>query len=549
MKLIFSSLFVLSLLLCGCSGGNHGSSSSNELKSTLDAKRAGIYTPVKLTSDLSQLTDEEKKVLKLLIQAADVMNDIFWKEAYGNKNELLDAIDDKDARNFAEMNYGPWDRLDGNKPFIEGIGEKPKGAGFYPADMTKEEFEKWNNDLKEKPYTIITRDTTGQLKATWYHEFFKEEVTKAAGLLRQAAAITSDKEFAYYLENRAEALERDSYNASDVAWLLQTGNTLDIIIGPIENYEDALFEMKCAHEAYVLIRDKEWSARLEKYVALLPGLQKELPCDPKYKADAVGNKSQLAAFDVVYYAGDCNAGGKTIAVNLPNDAGIQQEHGTRRSQLKNTIRAKFDKIVVPISGQLIDEDQRKHVTFDAFFGNVMFHEVAHGLGPKNVSGTKIIIADTLKEQHSALEEAKADVLGLWLITNLRAKGEISEGELMDNYVTFVVSVFRSCRFGASSAHGRANMLTFNFLKENEAFTRDSRKGTYNVDADKMKSAIDRLAGVILQLQGDGAYYKVKSFMEMQAVIKPEFQSDLDKVNNSGIPVDVVFEQGVDALGL
>jgi hypothetical protein len=539
------------LFLSACSENNAEQQSSGKVyKSILPEGRADIYTKVKLGTDLSLLSDESKQILPLLIEAAAIMDEIFWIESYGNKDSLLPFISDEKAKTFATVNYGPWDRLDGNKPFIEGIGEKPAGANFYPIDMTKEEFEAWVNPHKLNQYTLVRRDENGKLKVEWYHEAFADQVNRAADLLDKAAALSvSNKEFAYYLTIRAEALRHDRYKPSDIAWLKLTDNELDIIIGPIENYEDQLFGAKTAHEAYVLVKDKEWSEKLARYSALLPDLQAGLPVSDTYKKDPVGSNAQLNAYDVVFYAGDCNSGSKTIAVNLPNDEELQMEYGTRRSQLKNAMRAKYDKILVPLANVLIAEDQRQHITFDAFFGNTMFHEVAHGLGIKNTVNGKGLVREALKEQASALEEGKADILGLYMVTKLYEMGEIKEGVVMDNYVTFLAGIFRSVRFGASSAHGKANMLRFNYFAEKGAFSRDAASGTYRVNFVAMQNAMNGLSALILELQGNGDYDGVVKLMEEKGQISPELQSDLDRLGSAGIPVDVIFEQGVEVLGL
>jgi len=526
-----------------------GKSPDKVINSILPEGRADIYTPVQLSTDLSKISEESLQILPLLIEAASIMDEIFWIQAYGNKDSLLPFIADEKAKRFAEMNYGPWDRLDGNKPFLEGIAEKPAGANFYPLDMTKEELDAWVNPHKLNPYTLVRRDDKGKLKVEWYHEAFAEPLNRAATLLEQASKLTKNKEFAYYLNIRAEALRKDRYKPSDIAWLKMTDNELDIIIGPIENYEDQLYGAKTAHEAYVLVKDQEWSARLARYAELLPQLQQGLPVSAAYKKDPVGSNAQLNAYDVVYYAGDCNSGSKTIAVNLPNDEGLQMEFGTRRSQLKNAMRAKYDKILVPLANLLISVDQRKHITFNAFFGNTMFHEVAHGLGIKNTINGKGLVREALKEQGAALEEGKADILGLYMVTKLYEMGEIQEGEVMDNYVTFLAGIFRSVRFGASSAHGKANMLRFNFFAEKGAFSRDNANGTYRVNFDAMQIAMNDLSVLILELQGNGDYDGVVKLMEEKGNIPESLQKDLDRLQAAGIPVDVVFEQGVNVLGI
>ncbi|AEH01498.1 hypothetical protein [Lacinutrix sp. 5H-3-7-4] len=505
------------------------------------------YVSVKLTADLSVLSENEKQMLPLLIDAANKMNDLFWYESYGDQDLLLTSIKDEATKAFVKINYGPWDRLDNNKPFVEGIGEKQKGANFYPKDITKEEFENASMENKSSIYNFVRRDKEGNLYTIPYHEQFKEEVKEVSNLLIEASRLAEDKGLKKYLELRAEALLDDNYQQSDLAWMDMKNNTLDIVIGPIETYEDQLFGNKAAHEGYVLIKDQAWSEKLEKFSSFLPELQKGLPVGDKYKTEKPGTDSDLNAYDVVFYAGDCNAGSKTIAINLPNDEEVQLEKGTRRLQLKNAMQAKFDKILMPISKVLIDESQRQHITFDAFFENTMFHEVAHGLGIKNTINGKGTVRTALKEYASALEEGKADILGLYMVEQLHSKGELTN-DLKDNMVTFMAGIFRSVRFGASSAHGKANMIRFNFFKQMGAFSRNEN-GTYKVNFSKMELAMQTLSEVILNYQGDGDYDGVAKFVSNYGNIGEVLQNDLNRLSDANIPVDVVFEQGKAVLGL
>ncbi|WP_323847232.1 dipeptidyl-peptidase 3 family protein [Microbulbifer magnicolonia] len=511
--------------------------------------RFDIYVPVELNADLSDLSDDQRQMIGLLIDASQIMDRLFWLQSYGPAEELLGSIDDNRKREFAKINYGPWDRLNDNKPFVEGYGPKPLGANFYPADMTKAEFEAWNQPGKDGLYSLVRRNDKGELELIRYSEAYKTDLTRAAEILREAAALAEDEEFGGYLRMRADALVSDDFRPSDMAWMDMKNNEIDVVIGPIENYEDQLFAYRTAYEAYVLLKDKEWSEKLAKFAAFLPELQKGLPVDEKYKAETPGTDSDLNAYDVLYYAGHSNAGSKTIAINLPNDEEVQLAKGTRRLQLKNAMRAKFDKILVPISEVLIAEDQRKHITFPAFFANTMFHEVAHGLGIKKTVTDGSNVRQALKETSSALEEGKADILGLYMVTRLHEKGEIEEGELMDNYVTFLASIFRSVRFGAASAHGKANMMRFNFFKEQGAFTRDPASGQYRVNFEKMQKAMAELSKLILTIQGDGDYARAKELLEGKGVIGAELQADLDRLAEADIPVDVTFIQGKEVLGL
>jgi hypothetical protein len=492
-------------------------------------------------------------MLPLLIDAARPMDEIYWYQAFGNRDSLLASIADPRVRRYAEINYGPWDRLANDSPFVEGVGSKPPGANLYPHDITKEEFERAvaaNPTLGERLkslYTLVVRAPGGGLVAVPYAQAFEPQNRRAAEKLRAAAALAESAALRRYLELRADALLTDEYQASDLAWLDMKDNTLDIVIGPIETYEDLLYGYKAANEAYVLVKDQEWSRRLARYVALLPELQRGLPVPEQYRRETPGTDSDLNAYDVVYYAGQANAGSKTIAINLPNDEEVQLRKGTRRLQLKNAMRAKFDRILVPIADMLIVPEQRRHVTFDAFFENVMFHEVAHGLGIKNTIAGTGTVREALKEQASSLEEGKADILGLHMIVALAGMNELGAHDLADNYVSFLASIFRSVRFGGSSAHGRANVAAFNFLHERGAFARDSASGAWRVDPPRMREAMNALAERILRFQGDGDYAGVVEFTRRYATIEAALREDLDRLARRGIPVDIVFEQGMGVL--
>jgi hypothetical protein len=540
----------------GCGGTEPTSPDAGTATAEKEHPLLSKYTSFRLTSDLSHLTENQREMIPLLIEACQAMDEAFWMQAYGDGEELLASIGDPALRRYARINYGPWDRLENNEPFLEGYGPKPAGANFYPEDMTREEFEQ---ALKQHPgmedqltseYTMVRGGEDGKLEAIPYSEFFSKQIEVAVDKLRQAVELAEDPGFKHYLELRIEALQNDEYRASDMAWMEMKDNAIDLVIGPIEHYEDQLFNYKTAFEGYVLIKDPEWSERLQRYAKLLPKLQKGLPVPDEYKPEMPGRDSELNAYDAVYYAGDCNAGSKTIAINLPNDEVVQKEKGSRRLQLKNAMQAKFDKILLPIADELIAEDQRRRITFQAFFGNTMFHEVAHGLGIKETINGKGPVREALKEESSAVEEGKADVLGLYLVTELHEMGELDDkDELLDNYVTFIASIFRSIRFGTSSAHGKANLVRFNFFREMGAFERDEATGTYRIDFEKMDDAMNALSRKILTLQGDGDYAGAVAMMERYGVMGEQLEADLQRLDEAGIPVDVVFDQGVDVLGL
>jgi len=541
-------IIFVSVVLAAC-----GAESPPELAvESLDTAkpRPEIYAEFALTTDLSIFNDEQRQMLGLLIQASQIMDDLFWRQTYGEGyEEWLDSIGVDEARLFAEQNYGPWDRLDDEKPFIEGVGPKPLGANFYPADMSKEEFDAAYLPGKNDLYTLVRRDEQGALILVPFHVEYAEELKAASQLLHRAADLAVSQGFTNYLKLRANALISDDFQLSDMYWMDVKDNEIDIVIGPIETYEDRLFGYKAAYESYVLIKDLEWSARLARFATFLPELQEGLPVPDEYKQETPGSDSDLNAYDVIYYAGHSNSGGKTIAINLPNDEEVQLQKGTRRLQLKNVMKAKFEKILEPIADVLVDDSQRKHISFDAFFANTMFHEVAHGLGVKNTITGKGIVRKAMLDVASIMEEGKADVLGLYMVSELQKAGELGDVDLRDYYVTFMASVFRSIRFGASEAHGKANIVRFNFFVENGAFVRDAETGKYRVDFDQMNNAMEALSRKLLILQGDGDYEGAAELTATKGVIGEQLQADLNRLTQASIPVDITFNQGASVLGL
>jgi len=512
--------------------------------------RPEIYADFTLTADLSHLSDDQKQLIALLIDASQIMDDLFWRQSFGdNYEEWLDSIADDKTRRFAELNYGPWDALDDDKPFMDGFRSKPLGAQFYPEDMSKDEFDNAYLPGKAGLYSFVRRDPAGELELVPFHVEYATELKAAATLLRDAAKFAKSPDFANYLKLRAAALISDDFQLSDSYWMDVKDNEIDVVIGPIETYLDRLYGYRAAYEAYVLIKDMEWSDRLSRFAAFLPQLQEGLPVPDEYKWESPGTDADLNAYDVVYYAGHSNAGSKTIAINLPNDEQVQLEKGSRRLQLKNAMEAKYVKILEPIADELIDESQRQHITFDAFFSNTMFHEVAHGLGIKNTINGKGTVQSAMLDLASSMEEGKADVLGLYMITELHKAGELGDADLRDFYVTFMTGIFRSIRFGAASAHGKANMVRFNFFLDEGAFVRDAETGRYRVDFDRMGVAMENLSRLLLTLQGDGDYEGAKKLTETKGIITPQLQADLDRLTNASIPVDIVFQQGVAELGL
>lgn len=521
------------------------SCSTQQQESPMKAK-VEEYAQVELKSDLvNNLNDKEKELVKIFFQVGEITDDLFWQQTFGDKSQL-DTITDSYAKEFAMIHYGAWDRLDNNKPFLAGYGEKPAVCNYYPHDITAEEFDAFEDANKNSWYTVIRRNEDGSLKSVWYHEAYAEEIGRICALLEKAVTLAEDPGLKNYLEKRIEAFKTDDYLESDLAWMDMKDSKIDFVTGPIESYDDKFQETKASYESFILLKDEARSKDLAKFVAMLPALQKELPCAPEYKTFVPGTSSDLNVYDAVYYAGDCNAGSKTIAINLPNDERVHALKGTRRLQLRNSMKAKFDKILMPIGQLIVTPGQQKYLNFDAFFWNVTFHEVAHGLGVKQTINTNESVDAVMGTEKTSWEEAKADILGLFMVTKLIEMGEITNITAEDAIATCIAGILRSVRFGAASSHGKANMMCFNYMEKAGAFSRDA-KGQYVIDFGKAKEAMNGWAALILQTQGDGNVEFATKYRAENGGITPALQADLDKINGAGIPRDITFIQGADIL--
>jgi len=509
--------------------------SDNALKEKVES-----YAVVEVSSPLyDALSENDKKIVAIFREVADIMDGLFWKQTFGDKSRM-EALTNEYEKAYAMINYGPWDHLDDNKPFVKGWGEKPLGCQYYPQDMTTAEWEAFDDPNKLSLYTVVRRDENGALKTVWYRDEYKEEIEKACTLLEQAIELTENEGMKNYLTERVKAFRTDDYLASDLAWMDMKDCNMDFVVGPIENYDDKLFEAKAAYEAFILLKDETRSANLAKYVGLLPELQKQLPCAPEYKTFVPGTSSDLNVYDAIYYAGDCNAGSKTIAINLPNDERVHALKGTRRLQLYNSMMAKFNKIMMPIGEVLMTPDQLQYLSADAFFWNVTFHEVAHGLGVKQTVNGKGSVDAAMGSEKTTWEEAKADILGLFMVSKLIDMGEITDITKEQSVATFIAGIVRSVRFGFASSHGKANMMCYNFMEDFGAFTRDA-DGKYVIDFEKSAAAIDAWASLILETQATGNFEFAQKYSAENASIRESLSADIAKVNGAGIPRDIIFD--------
>ncbi len=553
LRILFWLLLALSLIITG-SAQQHSHDKKETAKMPDEAELKQMiarFAPTDVAADTSKLSARDRQALAKIIRAARLMDPIFLRQVWSGNVALEAKLKaDKSPLGQARLHYfminkGPWSRLDLNQAFVPGVpAEKPPQAGFYPDNITKDEFNAWVKTLSaadrkraEGFFTVIRRDTRGKLKIIPYSQTYRQFLAPAAAALREAAALTSNATLKDFLSKRADAFLSDNYYASDVAWM-DLDAPIDVTIGPYETYEDELFGYKAAYEAFVTLRDETESAKLVKFSSYLQELENNLPMDARYRNPKLGAASPIRVVDVVFTAGDGNRGVQTAAFNLPNDEQVIKEKGSKRVMLKNMQEAKFNKVLTPISKVALDPAQASQISFDAFFTHILMHELLHGLGPHNitVAGQATTVRGQLKELYSAIEEAKADITGLWALQYLIDKGAIDPAMERDLYTTYLASSFRSVRFGTTEAHGKGQALQFNYLSDEGGIKYDAAAGTYSIDTTKIKDAVRKLTNEILTLQAEGSYEKAKALLDKYGVIRPEMQKTLDKLSN--IPVDI-----------
>ncbi len=507
------------------------------------------FAPVDIGADVSGLPESERNALVKMIEAARVLDGLYLRQVWGgNEALLLELLADRSPLGEARLhaffvNKGPWSQLDRQAPFLPGVPPKPKAATFYPASATKAEVEAWMKGLSAADrtvaqgfFTTIRRTPEGQLRAVPYSVEYQGELARAAELLREAAAATTQPTLRAFLEKRAAAFLSNDYYASDVAWM-ELDASLEPTIGPYETYDDEWFGYKAAFEAFITVRDDKETAKLARFSSELQWLEDRLPIDPAWRNPKLGGMAPIRVVDVVFSSGEGNSGVQTTAFNLPNDDKFVAEKGSKRVMLKNTQRAKFDEVLVPISKVALAPADQPDLDFEAFFTHTLMHELMHGLGPGNIrvgdrtTTVRLELADT----YGAIEEAKADISGLWALQQLVDKGVLDRSFERTMYTTFLASAFRSIRFGIGEAHGKGQVLQLNHLLDAGAF-RVAADGTFSVDAAKVKPAVAALTRELMTLQAEGSYAKAKAILERLAVIRPETQRVLDRLKD--VPVDV-----------
>jgi hypothetical protein len=527
-----------------------GGAQSGEL-AELDAKIIR-FAPTVITADTSRLSAGDRRALAKVVEAARLLDPLFLRQVWSGNVALQQRLQaDKSALGRARLHYfmlndGPWSQLDENVAFLPGVPrEKPATAAHYPDDMTKQEFESWVATLPEAEkqkatgfFYAVRRDAAGkQLRLVPYSEEYGEFLRPAAALLREAAALTTNATLKSFLSKRADAFLSDDYYESDVAWM-DLDAPIDVTIGPYETYSDGLFGYKAAFEAYVTLRDEAESAKLARFANYLQDLENNLPIEPRYRNPKIGAGAPIRVVNVVYSSGEGNSGVQTAAFNLPNDERVVHEKGSKRVMLKNVQQAKFDKTLIPISRVVLTPADRREVSFDAFFTHVLAHELMHGLGPHTitVAGRETSVRKELKDTYSAIEEAKADITGLWAVQHLIDKGVLPRSLERTLYTTFLASAFRSVRFGITEAHGKGVAMQFNYLTDEGAIKYDPQTKTFAVVPARVKEAVRKLTHDLLTVEAEGSYDGAKTMLDKYGVVRPEMQGALDRLK--GVPVDI-----------
>ncbi len=489
--------------------------------------------------DLTGITDNGKEVLKLYRMAADEVDKIYWQQNYGEKDAFLDSLESPSQRLYAEINYGPWDRIDG-KSFVNGYGDKPAGARFYPSNMTAEEFDSWDDPAKNSPYTLARRSADGSLETVWYHDAYAGSISKIEEYLQRAADVTIKESVRNYLLKKIEGLKTDDYYESDKAWLEMNDSKMDLVIGPIEPIDDALYGTKASYGAYVLLKNLHRTEELSALAARMPELQEMLPGDPANRQFVPGAESDIFSCNVLYCSGYTNAGFKVIGINFPYDAKVQEELGTRSIIFDNIIREKFNRTVYPVGQSLLEESYQPHVDASAFYWLIVFREIAKGLGVKETVNGRGTVAEALGNEALAIEKAKSNVLGTWLCAQEAEAYHISAlFQKEDVLTTFVTNTIRSVRFGAADPTGIANIIVYNYLLETKAITWNAT-GRYSIDFDKTWQALEDLGAEILRIQAHGDIDAANSYIARYGVAGLESLSDKRVLERAGVPVDIRF---------
>ena len=533
MKYLLLSSIIFTLLFLGCEKKSDNMEPQEEI--AMLQKQISKFVPTELKYDSNLLDERQRMVVEKLYQASKIMDSIFLDQVYSKNYEIKANLEKQNTEvaklqlQLFDIMFGPFDRLEHNKPFI-GTETKPLGANFYPEDMTKEEFESWikNHPDEEKSFTsefTVIRRQDGNLIAIPYSTYWKARLTQASNLLKEAAEYADNPTLKKYLNSRADAFLSNDYYQSDMDWMDVKDNTIEVVIGPYEVYEDDLFNYKASFESFLTIKDAEESKKLDVFKNYLRDMEIHLPIPDQYKNFERGSESPLAVVNEIFTAGDTKAGVQTLAFNLPNDERVRQAKGSKKVMLKNVAHAKYDKLLIPIANIVLDPDQLQYVTFNSFFTHTLMHEMSHGIGPGfiTVNGRKTEVRKELQETYATLEECKADILGMYNNVFMIEKGVLPESFEKETYATFLAGIFRSVRFGINEAHGGGNAIIYNYLLEKGGYEYNSETQKVKVNFDKIAPALRNLANLILMIQAKGDYQGAKDLITKYVINSLQFQ--------------------------
>jgi len=554
MKYLLITILIFSLFFLGCEKKTEKNKDAEDI--TMLKEKIAKFVPTELKYDSSTLDEREKIVVEKLYLASKIMDELFLDQVYSKNYEIRKNLMEQAAAGLEKAKqelelfsimFGPFDRLDHDAPFIDTL-KKPLGANFYPEDMTKEEFEKWikDNPNDEKAFTsefTVIRRQDGKLVAIPYSEYWKDKLTEASSLLKEAAEYADNQSLKKYLNSRADAFLSNDYYQSDMDWMDMKDHKIEIVIGPYEVYEDGMFNFKAAFESFLTIEDPAESAKLDIFKKYLRDMEIHLPISDEHKNFNRGSESPLAVVNEVFTGGDTKSGVQTLAFNLPNDERVRQAKGSKKVLLKNVQEAKYKQILIPIAELVLDTEQMKYVTFESFFTHTLMHEMSHGIGPGfiKVDGRDSEVKKELKETYSTLEECKADILGMYNNIFMIDKGVFPKTFANETWVTFLAGTFRSVRFGINEAHGGGNAIIYNYLLEKGAYEYNAETQKVKVNFEKIGPALQELANIVLMIQAEGNYQGAKDLIAKYVVNSPSMETLRKKLEHLPVDIKPVYE--------
>lgn len=550
---IFFVTCILLFIFLSCTEEKKKTDTKNQQKEKKELslkEKINQYVLIELKPNLNNLSKKELKALYYLIEAAEAIDEIFWKQTCCLKDTLFQRLKTKEESIYVAINYGPWDRLKDNEPFIEGIGKKPIGAGFFPPDIKYFPFLSLKAEDKISQYTVIKKDEFGDLYTLPYHKEYAEELSIASNSLLKAAEYIDNIELKRFLRKRAESLLNDDYYTSDLLWMeLEPDKCkIDIVIGPVNTEDDCFLNTKTTYEAYILLCYPELTKKYNNFSKLLNEMIKEIPLPENYINKIVVGKSKIGVYDGIYFSGWPNAGAKQISINYPKDIRIKIEKGHKKLMFKNIMEAKFYNVLLPLAKTLLQLDSTISLKFEAFFINGIAYEFADATIVKETVNKKGPAKEALKDYYPVINSLKSDFLYIFLITKLHEKGLVKETSLKEHYYTYVANLLRSIRFGSVVNQGSSSLIAFNMLRKFKAIEL-TENGKYFISVERMKEVINKLTKDVFKLLAEGDIPTAKQWLQIYGSFSEEIYEKMDLLSKNNIPVDIRYKQGKEVLNL